>query len=233
MPGLGPPGPGSAALPAALLLRLTAARPGPARRWRSRPRSAAGPAAPPLRGAGDPRPARPRLRLFLWRQRRGRQRQRRRGEAGPGPWCGGSGRRARRGPAGLGGPGGCSGRCSAAVPRGRAVPPWPPPTLRPRVPSRRVPARSAMAGNGERTFIAIKPDGVQRGLVGEIIKRFEQKGFRLVAMKFVHVSVRAGPERLPSSAPSASISAAGARPRFLPNTRLLPFPKNPGFAAEV
>lgn len=45
-----------------------------------------------------------------------------------------------------------------------------------------------MAANCERTFIAIKPDGVQRGLVGEIIKRFEQKGFRLVGMKFVHVS---------------------------------------------
>jgi len=29
-----------------------------------------------------------------------------------------------------------------------------------------------MSGNEERTFIAIKPDGVQRGLVGEIIKRF-------------------------------------------------------------
>lgn len=29
----------------------------------------------------------------------------------------------------------------------------------------------------------IKPDGVQRGLIGEIIKRFEQKGFKLVAMK--------------------------------------------------
>jgi len=30
----------------------------------------------------------------------------------------------------------------------------------------------------------IKPDGVQRGLVGDIIKRFEQKGFKLVALKF-------------------------------------------------
>ena len=30
----------------------------------------------------------------------------------------------------------------------------------------------------ERTFIAIKPDGVQRGLVGEIIKRFEQRGYK-------------------------------------------------------
>lgn len=29
----------------------------------------------------------------------------------------------------------------------------------------------------------VKPDGVQRGLVGEIIKRFEQKGYKLVAMK--------------------------------------------------
>ncbi|KAE8578016.1 hypothetical protein XENTR_v10023274 [Xenopus tropicalis] len=45
-----------------------------------------------------------------------------------------------------------------------------------------------MAANKERTFIAIKPDGVQRGLMGEIIKRFEQKGFYLVAMKFVQAS---------------------------------------------
>lgn len=35
----------------------------------------------------------------------------------------------------------------------------------------------------ERTYIMIKPDGVQRGLVGEIISRFERKGFKLQAMK--------------------------------------------------
>lgn len=40
----------------------------------------------------------------------------------------------------------------------------------------------------ERTFLAIKPDGVQRGLVGEIIRRFEAKGFTLVGMKFMKVS---------------------------------------------
>ena len=45
--------------------------------------------------------------------------------------------------------------------------------------------------NEERTFIAIKPDGVQRRLVGEIIKRFEVKGFKLVGMKFLHVSYMA------------------------------------------
>uniref|UniRef100_A0A8C5Y0N8 Nucleoside diphosphate kinase A n=1 Tax=Microcebus murinus TaxID=30608 RepID=A0A8C5Y0N8_MICMU len=42
--------------------------------------------------------------------------------------------------------------------------------------------------NLERTFIAVKPDGVQRGLVGEIIKRLEQKGFRLVALKLLRAS---------------------------------------------
>lgn len=40
----------------------------------------------------------------------------------------------------------------------------------------------------ERTFIAIKPDGVQRKLVGEIIRRFETKGFTLVGLKFMSVS---------------------------------------------
>jgi nucleoside-diphosphate kinase len=40
----------------------------------------------------------------------------------------------------------------------------------------------------ERTFLAIKPDGVQRGLVGNIIARFESKGFKLVALKMVKVS---------------------------------------------
>ena len=39
----------------------------------------------------------------------------------------------------------------------------------------------------ERTFIMVKPDGVQRNLVGEIIKRFEQRGYKLVAMKFQQV----------------------------------------------
>lgn len=37
----------------------------------------------------------------------------------------------------------------------------------------------------ERTLVLIKPDGVQRGLIGEIIGRFERRGLRLVGMKFV------------------------------------------------
>ncbi len=40
----------------------------------------------------------------------------------------------------------------------------------------------------QRTFIAVKPDGVRRGLVGEIISRFEKKGFKLIAIKMLDVS---------------------------------------------
>lgn len=40
----------------------------------------------------------------------------------------------------------------------------------------------------ERTFVAVKPDGVQRGKIGSIISRFEEKGFKLLAMKFMYVT---------------------------------------------
>nr|MBN1228609.1 nucleoside-diphosphate kinase [Anaerolineae bacterium] len=40
----------------------------------------------------------------------------------------------------------------------------------------------------ERTLVLVKPDGVQRGLIGEIIIRLERRGFRLVGMKFLQMS---------------------------------------------
>ena len=40
----------------------------------------------------------------------------------------------------------------------------------------------------ERTFVAIKPDAVQRGLMGKIITRFEEKGFKIIAMKMLEVT---------------------------------------------
>lgn len=42
--------------------------------------------------------------------------------------------------------------------------------------------------NTERTFIAVKPDGVQRGLVGKIIARFEERGYKLVGLKMLTAS---------------------------------------------
>ena len=40
----------------------------------------------------------------------------------------------------------------------------------------------------ERTLIIIKPDGIHRHLIGEVIGRFEKKGFKLVAAKFMQIS---------------------------------------------
>jgi nucleoside-diphosphate kinase len=40
----------------------------------------------------------------------------------------------------------------------------------------------------ERSLVLVKPDGVQRGLTGEVISRLERRGLKLVAAKFIHVS---------------------------------------------
>ena len=40
----------------------------------------------------------------------------------------------------------------------------------------------------ERTLILVKPDGVQRGLMGEIVSRFERRGLKLLGMKFIQMS---------------------------------------------
>ena len=41
----------------------------------------------------------------------------------------------------------------------------------------------------ERTFIAVKPDGVKRGLVGNIVERFERKGYKIIAMKMLQPTI--------------------------------------------
>ncbi|UTR09623.1 MULTISPECIES: nucleoside-diphosphate kinase [Evansella] len=40
----------------------------------------------------------------------------------------------------------------------------------------------------ERTFLMVKPDGVQRGLIGEVLSRFEKKGFTLAGAKMLAIS---------------------------------------------
>jgi nucleoside-diphosphate kinase len=46
----------------------------------------------------------------------------------------------------------------------------------------------------ERTFVMVKPDGVQRGLVGKILGRIEKKGFKIVAMKLTRMPVEKAKE---------------------------------------
>ncbi|KAM7338315.1 hypothetical protein ACRRTK_001799 [Alexandromys fortis] len=74
--------------------------------------------------------------------------------------------------------------------------------------------------NFERTCIATKPDGVQRGLAGEIIKCFKQKGFHLVAMKFLraseehlkqhHIDLKDRPSFLPRAGEVHELGACGS-----------------------
>ncbi len=44
----------------------------------------------------------------------------------------------------------------------------------------------------ERTLVLVKPDGVQRGLIGEVIGRLERRGLRMVAAKFIQVNRESG-----------------------------------------
>lgn len=77
----------------------------------------------------------------------------------------------------------------------------------------------------EETLVLIKPDGVARGLTGEILRRIEAKGYQLVDLRFVHAdrdlshsitrSTRASPSTSPSS---SSWRAAPSSPPAWPAT---------------
>ena len=53
--------------------------------------------------------------------------------------------------------------------------------------------------NSERTLVLVKPDGVRRGLVGEVISRIEAKGYAVVALRMLQAD-HALLERLPAYA---------------------------------
>jgi nucleoside-diphosphate kinase len=67
----------------------------------------------------------------------------------------------------------------------------------------------------ERTLVLIKPDGVQRGLIGEIIKRFEQRGLKIVGMKLVKPTATLLEKQYPASMAEAlgkkTLEAMGGR----------------------
>ena len=64
----------------------------------------------------------------------------------------------------------------------------------------------------ERTFVMVKPNGVARGLVGEVVTRFERRGFVLRGMKALHID-RALAERH-----YASTSASRSSSRWPPSS---------------
>jgi len=50
----------------------------------------------------------------------------------------------------------------------------------------------------EQTFVAVKPDGVQRGLTGEILRRFEQAGLKIIGLKIIQVSKELAEQHYPA-----------------------------------
>ena len=47
---------------------------------------------------------------------------------------------------------------------------------------------SRKAGKGQRTLSIVKPDGVRKGLIGEVIRRFEKEGIRIAAMRMIRLT---------------------------------------------
>lgn len=45
-----------------------------------------------------------------------------------------------------------------------------------------------MQGRRQRTLSIVKPDGVKKGVIGEVVRRFEKEGIRIVAMKMLHLT---------------------------------------------
>ena len=48
-----------------------------------------------------------------------------------------------------------------------------------------LPVEGVAGTNQERTFLAVKPDGVQRGLIGDIIGRFEKRGYKVRMVQLI------------------------------------------------
>ncbi len=55
-------------------------------------------------------------------------------------------------------------------------------------PSTKIYYERSIKNSMERTLAIIKPDGVERGLIGEVIKRLESNAFKIAAMKIIHLS---------------------------------------------
>src|SRR3989344_3259943 len=51
----------------------------------------------------------------------------------------------------------------------------------------------------EKTFVLVKPDGVKRGLIGEVVQRIERRGLKVIAMKMLQVGTEHINKHLPSS----------------------------------
>ncbi len=85
----------------------------------------------------------------------------------------------------------------------------------------------------EQTLVLIKPDGVQRGLVGDIIKRFERVGLKLNAMKMVHASHEDVDKHYALTEEWMQAVYAKAKAKYEANGQTFPFPDHVSYGTDI
>jgi len=85
----------------------------------------------------------------------------------------------------------------------------------------------------EKTLVLIKPDGVQRGLVGEIMTRFERVGLKLVAMKMVHASHEDVDKHYALTEEWMMAVYTKAKAKYEANGEKFPFPDHISYGTDI
>jgi nucleoside-diphosphate kinase len=85
----------------------------------------------------------------------------------------------------------------------------------------------------EQTLVLIKPDGVQRGLVGEIIGRFEQVGLKLIALKMVHASHEDVDKHYALTEEWMRAVYGKAKAKYEANNQPFPYPDHVAYGTEI
>ena len=87
-----------------------------------------------------------------------------------------------------------------------------------------------MSDQEQRTYIMLKPDGVARGLVGKVIQRFEERGFKLVALKLTSPSKV---QFLQIILNFTQIFPKKSKPLIFKMTKIINFPKIPPISLKL
>ena len=85
----------------------------------------------------------------------------------------------------------------------------------------------------QKTLVLIKPDGVQRGLMGEIIGRFEQVGLKITALKMVHPSHEDVDRHYALTEEWMRAVYDKAKAKYEANNQAFPFPDHIAYGTEI
>jgi nucleoside-diphosphate kinase len=85
----------------------------------------------------------------------------------------------------------------------------------------------------QKTLVLVKPDGVQRGLVGQILSRFETVGLKLVALKMVHPSREDVDKHYALTEEWMQAVYSKAKAKYEANNQIFPYPDHIAYGTEI